>query len=51
MQRSKQTGCTSPTPDPDGSTDWADLAQQRLAAQQEQQALGQSDRRDTHLAN
>jgi len=28
-----------PPPDPDGSTDWADLAQQRLAAQQEQQAL------------
>ncbi len=29
----------SPPPDPDGSTDWADLAQQRLAAQQKQQAL------------
>ena len=28
-----------PPPDPDGSTDWADLAQQRLAAQQKQQAL------------
>jgi hypothetical protein len=28
-----------PPPDPDGSADWADLAQQRLAAQQEQQAL------------
>jgi hypothetical protein len=28
-----------PPPDPDGSTDWADLAQQRLAAQQEQQVL------------
>jgi hypothetical protein len=28
-----------PLPDPDGSTDWADLAQQRLAAQQEQQVL------------
>jgi hypothetical protein len=28
-----------PSPDPDGSTDWADLAQQRLAAQQKQQAL------------
>lgn len=28
-----------PSPDNDSSTDWADLAQQRLAAQQEQQAL------------
>jgi len=28
-----------PPPDPDGSADWADLAQLRLAAQQEQQAL------------
>ena len=28
-----------PPPDPDGSTDWADLAQQRLAAQQKQLAL------------
>jgi hypothetical protein len=28
-----------PPPDPDGSADWADLAQQRLAAQQEQQVL------------
>jgi hypothetical protein len=28
-----------PPSDPDGSTDWADLAQQRLATQQEQQAL------------
>ncbi len=28
-----------PTPDDDGSTDWADLAQQRLASQQKQQAL------------
>ncbi len=28
-----------PPPDHDSSTDWADLAQQRLAAQQEQQAL------------
>jgi hypothetical protein len=28
-----------PPPDPDGSTDWADLAQLRLAAQQKQQAL------------
>jgi len=28
-----------PPPDPDASTDWADLAQRRLAAQQEQQAL------------
>lgn len=28
-----------PPPDHDGSTDWADLAQQRLAAQQKQQAL------------
>ena len=28
-----------PPPDHDGSTDWVDLAQQRLAAQQEQQAL------------
>jgi hypothetical protein len=28
-----------PPPDHDGSTDWIDLAQQRLAAQQEQQAL------------
>jgi hypothetical protein len=28
-----------PPPDPDGSAVWADLAQQRLAAQQEQQAL------------
>jgi hypothetical protein len=28
-----------PPPDPDGGADWADLAQQRLAAQQEQQAL------------
>jgi hypothetical protein len=28
-----------PPPDYDGSTNWADLAQQRLAAQQEQQAL------------
>jgi hypothetical protein len=29
----------SPPPDHDSSTDWADLAQQRLAAQQKQQAL------------
>jgi hypothetical protein len=28
-----------PPPDPDGSTDWADLAQQRLASQQKEQAL------------
>ncbi len=28
-----------PPPDPDGGADWADLAQLRLAAQQEQQAL------------
>jgi hypothetical protein len=28
-----------PPPDPDGSADWADLAQQRLAAQQEQLVL------------
>ena len=28
-----------PLPDPDGSTDWADLAQQRLASQQKEQAL------------
>jgi hypothetical protein len=28
-----------PPPDPDGSADWADLAQLRLAAQQEQQVL------------
>jgi hypothetical protein len=28
-----------PPPDHDSSTDWADLAQQRLAAQQKQQAL------------
>jgi hypothetical protein len=28
-----------PSPDHDGSTDWADLARQRLAAQQKQQAL------------
>jgi hypothetical protein len=28
-----------PPSDPDGSADWADLVQQRLAAQQEQQAL------------
>jgi hypothetical protein len=28
-----------PPSDHDGSTDWVDLAQQRLAAQQEQQAL------------
>jgi len=28
-----------PPPDHDGSTDWADLAQQRIIAQQEQQAL------------
>ncbi len=28
-----------PLPDPDGSADWADLAQQRLASQQKQQAL------------
>jgi hypothetical protein len=29
----------SPPPDHDSSTDWADLAQQRLASQQKQQAL------------
>jgi len=29
----------SPPPDHDGNTDWADLAQQRLASQQEQQEL------------
>jgi hypothetical protein len=29
----------APPPDPDGSTDWADLAQQRLASQQKEQAL------------
>ena len=29
-----------PPPDPDGSADWADPAQLRLAAQQEQQVLG-----------
>ena len=28
-----------PPPDDDGSTDWADLAQQRLASQQKEQAL------------
>jgi Relaxase/Mobilisation nuclease domain/Large polyvalent protein-associated domain 7 len=28
-----------PPPDPDGSADWADLAQQRLASQQKEQAL------------
>jgi hypothetical protein len=28
-----------PPPDPDSSTDWADLAQQRLASQQKEQAL------------
>lgn len=28
-----------PPPDPDGSTDWADLAQQRLASQEKEQAL------------
>jgi hypothetical protein len=28
-----------PPPDPGGSTDWADLAQQRLASQQKEQAL------------
>ena len=40
MQGWNQMRCTlAPPPDPDGSTDWADLAQQRLAAQQEQQAL------------
>jgi hypothetical protein len=28
-----------PPPDPDGSTDWADLAQQRIASQQKEQVL------------
>jgi hypothetical protein len=28
-----------PLPDPDGSADWADVAQQRLSSQQNQQAL------------